>query len=79
MDKVLEIFQSPKSGKLSSSRVLSVFIVLLVSFTWLGFSLKDGHMTEIPPQVVLLVGTVIAGKVVQGMGESISDSNKKGS
>ena len=65
----LQMFDDP-DGKLSSIRVLTFMVVLIVMLVWAYISMKAGAMVMIDPGLIGVIGTLVGGKTVQSFAEN---------
>jgi len=75
MNRFLQFFEE-SPGMLSSNRAMFMLSSTAVISTWMINSLAKMELQSIPESVIILIGTFMAGKVIQKFGESKNGNGK---
>lgn len=74
MKTLLQFFQE-SNGRMSSTRLISVFGTFLIIGVWVYISVTKGALQSFDQSVVEVLGIVIAGKVIQKNIENKTPAN----
>ncbi len=74
MKTLLQFFQE-SNGRMSSTRLISVFGAFLIIGVWVYISVTKGALQSFDQSVVEVLGIVIAGKVIQKNIENKTPAN----
>ena len=58
-----------ENGKVSTTRVLTFFVVIDIMTVWTIMCIQKGEFVEFPTELIGLIGTFLTAKVFQKFGE----------